>query len=84
VKESAKTVGEVPSGVVMLTSTVPVPAGDTTVTLVGEFTVTFVAAIPPKVTPVALVKSVPVMVTVVPPNLDPVFGDRPVMAGPYV
>ena len=38
-------------------------------------TVTFVAAVPPKVTVAPLTKFVPVIVTLVPPPVGPEFGD---------
>ena len=41
---------------------------------VAETTVTLVAATPPKLTPVAPVKFVPVIVTDVPPTSGPAFG----------
>ncbi|MEI9901084.1 MAG: hypothetical protein WDN31_14150 [Hyphomicrobium sp.] len=44
-------------------------------------TVTPVAALPPKVTLNAPVKKVPVMVTDVPPRLEPLFGTTPVTVG---
>ena len=46
-----------------LTVTAPLPAGATAVIWVAELTVKLVAAVPPNVTAVAPVKSVPVMVT---------------------
>ena len=57
-----------PPGVVTMTSTVPDPAGAVTTTLVPlGFTLTIEACTPPKVTEVAPVSSVPVMVTLFPP-----------------
>ena len=56
-----------PSGVVTVTSTVPVPAGLVAVIWVLDTTSTLVAATPPKSTAVAPLKFVPVIVTVVPP-----------------
>ena len=44
-------------------------------------TTTLVAAAPPKVTLLAPVKFAPLMVTVVPPNVVPEFGDRLAMVG---
>jgi hypothetical protein len=59
----------VPSMVVTLTfPDEPVPT--VAVMLVGEFTVNEAAGVPPKLTAVAPVKSVPVMVTVVPADAD--------------
>ena len=54
-------------GVTTVTSTTPVPAGLVAVICVAELTTTLVAAVVPKFTAVAPVKSVPVIVTVVPP-----------------
>ncbi len=48
---------------------------------VGETTVRFVAASPPKVTAVAPMKPVPVMVTEVPPAMVPEAGLTAVTAG---
>ena len=68
----------VPLGVV--TETFPdVPPATTAVMLVAETTVNEVAAVPPKLTAVALVKLVPVMVTVVP--LTALVGVNEVMVG---
>ena len=67
------------SGVVTRTLAVPaVPAGVVAVMLVALTTLTLVAATPPMVTPVAPVKLVPVMVTLVPPAVEPAFGEMPV------
>jgi hypothetical protein len=72
----------VPPGVVTITSTRPVAcAGVTAVMVVALMTVTPVAAPPPNVTLVALVKLVPVMVTAVPPSVDPLLGLTPVTVG---
>ena len=57
----------VPPAVVTVTPTIPVPAGAVAVILVLETTVKLVAGVEPKVTAVAPVKLVPVMVMVVPP-----------------
>ena len=75
-----------PPAVVTLTSTVPVPAGEVAVIWVALITVNEPAALPPKLTPVAPEKFVPVMVTLVPPAAAPVFGATPVTvgAGTYV
>ncbi len=48
---------------------------------VAELTLTAVAAVPPNVTVAPLTKSVPVMVTPVPPAVDPLFGATDVTAG---
>ena len=71
----------VPPGVVTVTSTVPVPAGDVAVILVELTTVKVVAASVPKCTAVAPVKAVPVMVTEVPPAVGPEVGLTPVTVG---
>ena len=71
-----------PPGVVTTTSTVPADfAGDTAVIDVPEFTTTPVAAVPPKVTPVAPVRFVPVIVTDVPPAVEPLDGLKLVTVG---
>ena len=71
-----------PRGVVTVTSTTPVPVGDTAVIEVSEFTVKELAAILPKETLRALVKLEPVIVTVVPPVVRPVLGEIPDTTGP--
>ena len=63
----------VPAGVVTVTSTVPVPAGAVTMICVEELTV-YTALEPPKLTAVAPVKFVPVIVTDVPPASGPLDG----------
>ena len=69
-----------PDGVVTTTfRLVPEPAGTTAVILVAELTVIEVAAIPPKVTEVAPVKLVPVMVTEAPAAALP--GDTEAITG---
>ena len=70
-----------PPGVVTVTSTTPVPAGLSAVIDVSLTTVTFVAAVVPKSTAVAPVKPVPVIVTKVPPAVEPLVGLRPVTVG---
>ena len=72
---------EVPTGVVTVTSTAPVPAGLLAVIVVSLTTATFVAAVDPKSTVVAPVKLVPVIVTIVPPDSRPCVGLRLVTAG---
>ncbi len=71
----------VPPTVVTLTVTAPVPAGDVAVIWVAELTVKLVALVPPNLTAVAPVKSVPVMTTLVPPAAGPDVGARPVTVG---
>jgi hypothetical protein len=55
-----------PAGVVTRTLPVTAPAGTVAVICVAEFTVMVIAAAPPKLTPVAPVKFVPVIVTTAP------------------
>jgi hypothetical protein len=63
-------------------STVPaLPAGETAVILVAEFTVKLVAGVLPNSTAVALVKPVPLRMTEVPPAVVPVAGLTPVTTG---
>ena len=59
----------------------PEPEGDVAVIVVALTTVTFVALLAPNCTPVAPVKFVPVMVTLVPPAAEPPFGDTAVTVG---
>jgi hypothetical protein len=72
----------VPPAEVTVTSTLPPPAvGETAVIDVSPFTVGVAAGVPPKLTPVALVNPVPVIVTVVPPLAGPTVGETPVTLG---
>src|SRR5208283_1539080 len=71
----------VPPGVVTVTSTVPVPAGETAVILVPDTTVTLLAPVKPKSTVAPVTNPVPVTVTVVPPATGPAAGEMPVTAG---
>ena len=80
-KSSLPESAEVPPGVVTVTSTVPVPAGEWTVIWVAELTETLVPAFPPKATVAPLTKPVPVIVTVVLPPVGPARGLRPVTVG---
>ncbi len=74
--------GDVPYGVVTWTSTAPsAPAGDVTVSWVGESTLRAVPAAVPKRTEVAPVNPEPVTVTTVAPSTGPSGGDRAVTAG---
>ena len=66
---------EVPDGVVTVMSTVPLPAGLVTVICVPESAV-MVPAAPPKLTPVAPARPVPVIVTAVPPAVVPLASER--------
>ena len=60
----------------------PEPRGDIAVKLVGETTVTELAATPPKNTDVPVeVKFAPVTLTVVPPAAGPVPGETPLTVG---
>ena len=71
-----------PLGLVTTTLTAPADlAGVVAVREVVLTTVTFVAGVPPKVTPVAPVKFVPVIVTEVPPSVVPVAGDTEEIEG---
>ena len=71
-----------PTGVVTVTFTVPAaPAGAVAVIEVEETTVTPVAAFAPKLTAVAPVKFVPVMVTLVPVVVGPAAGLTAVTVG---
>jgi len=79
---SADEVADVPLGAVTVTATVPaVPAGLVTVIDVALFTVNAVALVLPKVTLVAPVKPLPVIVTEVPPVVDPWLGATFVIMG---
>ena len=65
-----------------MTWTVPAePAGAVAVIWVEETTVKLVAAVVPKVTAVAPVNVAPVMVTVVPPSVEPERGVTAVRVG---
>jgi hypothetical protein len=60
---------------VTVTVTAPaVPAGVVAVIVVAFVTTTFVAASPPNVTVAPAAKFVPVIVTAVPPSVDPLLG----------
>ena len=77
---SAGEVAEVPLGVVTVTSTVPVPAGEVAV-IEPAVSAVMVAALVPKSTAVAPERLVPVMVTEVPPPAGPVVGLMEVTVG---
>jgi hypothetical protein len=79
---SADPVAEVPEGVVTVTSTVPAPAdaGEVTVICVPE-TESMVARFVPNATDDVPIKLEPVMVTVSPPAVLPVFGETEVTVG---
>ena len=73
-----------PPGPVTVTSTVPAnPGGLVAVICVGETTTTLLAAIVPKSTTVPPFRSVPVIVTVVPPVSGPTAKLMPVTTGWY-
>ena len=78
---SAGEVAEVPPGVITVTSTIPVPAGLTAVTVVSLPPSRSVAGVVPKSTAVAPVSPVPVIVTGVPPAYGPLVGARAVTVG---
>jgi hypothetical protein len=78
---SAGDVADFPVGVVTVTSTVPVPEGLGAVMVVALTTITPVAWFEPKLTAVAPVNPVPVIVTSVPPNKGPADGLTPVIVG---
>jgi hypothetical protein len=79
---SALEVAEVPFGVVTVMSTVPgASAGDVAEIDVAELTVKPAAAVPPKLTALAPVRFVPVMVTAVPPAAGPLPGLTEVTVG---
>ena len=79
---SALPVADVPPTPVTVTSTAPAGAtGDTAVIEVAEFTVTPVAATPPKLTVLPETNPVPVIVTEVPPAVVPLFGLTAVTVG---
>lgn len=79
---SALDAAEVIPDVVTVTSTDPADsAGEVAVTWVAEFTVKLVAAVVPNFTALAPVKLVPVMVTLVPPDVGPEEGLTAVTVG---
>ena len=75
-------VAEVPPGVVTVASAVPAAElGVVAVICVELRTLNELAAVAPNLTPLTEVKSVPVMVTTVPPVLGPTLGDTLVTVG---
>jgi len=78
---SAAELADVPPGVVTVTSMVPLPGGAVAVMLVADTTVNDEAAVEPNDTPVAPVKFVPVIVTLVPPAVGPAAGVSDVTVG---
>ena len=82
VKWSLAEVALEPPTVVTVTSIVPAMCtGEVAVIVVMLTTVTDVAAVAPKLTPVAPVRFVPVIVTEVPPAVGPAFGLTDVTVG---
>jgi hypothetical protein len=71
----------VPPAVVTVAKTVPVPTGVIAVIPVSETTVKDVAGAAPKLTAVASVNPVPVMVTVLPPVSGPELGTMEIPVG---
>ena len=71
---SLELVALVPPAVVTVTSTVPTPAGEVAVIWVVLLTVKEPAALLPNWTAITSKKLVPVMVTLVPPDVGPVVG----------
>jgi hypothetical protein len=71
----------VPPVAVTLTLTVPVPAGAVAVIWVSLSTVKLLAAVDPKLTPLALVNPLPEIVTLLPPPTGPLLGLTPVTTG---
>ncbi len=79
---SADEVALVPASLATVTSTVPAAAGFVVAVMdVSELTVKLDAAVAPKLTAVALVSPVPVMVTTVPPVVGPAPGLTAVTVG---
>ena len=71
-----------PPGLVTVTVTAPVlPAGVVAVIVVLFTTTTLVAVAPPNVTVAPAAKFVPVIVTAVPPDVDPLLGDTLLTVG---
>ena len=64
-----------------MVDTPALPAGVLKLSCVSEMTVTAFAALPPTVALVVPVKFVPDKVMVVPPEVDPLTGEREVMVG---
>jgi hypothetical protein len=82
VNRSASEMALVPQVLVTVTSTFPAgSAGETAVIEVADLTVKLAAPVAPNLTAVAAVKSVPVMVTVLPPLEGPILGFSAVTVG---
>ncbi len=75
---------EVPWGPVTVTSTTPLPPGETAVIEVSELTLNEAAGLEPNATALAPVNCTPVSLTDVPPAGGPVLGCRPVTTGALV
>ena len=71
----------VPPGVVTMTSTVPLPAGEVALISVVLSAVNEPAAVAPNMTPAAFPRLLPWMVTEVPPEDPPLSGVKAVMVG---
>jgi hypothetical protein len=72
---SAAEVALVPPGVIIVTSTVPVPAGEVAEMLVSEFTIKLTATMVSNLTPAAPLNPEPLIVMEVPPSAGPLFGE---------
>ena len=71
----------VPAAAVTITSTKPALSAGAIAVIWDDVLVIFVAGTPPKRTAVAPAKLAPIMVTVLPPAVDPIDGLRPVITG---
>ena len=80
-KRSDVPVALVPDGVVTVTSTAPVPAGEVAVIDVGELTLKEAAGVEPNVTALAPLRFEPVIVTLVAPAAGPSAGATLVTLG---
>src|SRR5262249_59197534 len=78
---SAARVARRRGGWVRVTSRVPVPAGETARIEVSDSTLKLLALAAPNSTAVAPAKSVPLIVTELPPTSEPVLGWTPVTVG---
>lgn len=70
-----------PPGFVTVTVTAPTAPAGLVAVIVVLLTVTFVAALLPKLAVAPETKFVPVIVTMVPPLVEPTFGDTLVIVG---
>jgi hypothetical protein len=71
----------VPLRLITVTSTVPMPGGETAVIELGEFTVMLAALAEPNLTAVAPLRPTPLMATAVPPVSTPSLGLSPLTVG---